>query len=37
MTLLIDLLLNPAIQALLKILVIVLGFVMTTGTVLTLM
>ncbi|HKI98762.1 MAG TPA: complex I subunit 1 family protein [bacterium] len=37
MTLVIDLLLNPTIQAILKILVIVLGFVMLTGTVLTLM
>jgi NADH-quinone oxidoreductase subunit H len=37
MTVLINLLLNPAIQAILKILVIVLGFVMVTGTVLTLM
>jgi NADH-quinone oxidoreductase subunit H len=33
----IDILLHPAVQAILKILVIVLGFVMVTGTVLTLM
>jgi NADH-quinone oxidoreductase subunit H len=37
MNLLIDLLLHPAVQALLKVAVIVLGFVMLTGTVLTLM
>ena len=37
MALLIDILTNPIVQAILKILVIVMGFVMLTGTVLTLM